>query len=325
LNEAKEAVLIAEKNGADPKKIKRVKKKLLKAENALERDVKVGDSKGKKRESLANFEITQKKEKAAEIKATKKVYGDSKETLSDNKSALRKKIAKVFLDTTKKAVSTIGKITKQGKVGELKNCVSKIQEAFKLTEVAFKKNEKSAIGDKRSMKVAIAKLELVEKLLDSTKATDDKILKEDINVIIDDLRNNEILLTRRKQRLAKAIRATKGPLEAYKIPLRHWENALKEVDYEEEKLDLLKVDLNKVTGELKVLHEEDLKTAIETHKLSIQKDLKDANDKSKKAVETVNSQIKELNELEKKKVLANDVKNASIIEANKQTKNHKDA
>merc|ERR1711976_761386 len=73
LNEAKERIKEAEKSG-NAKLVKRAKKKLLKAENALERDAEMGDSKSKTREAEYDLDKAQKQEKAKEIKETKKAF-----------------------------------------------------------------------------------------------------------------------------------------------------------------------------------------------------------------------------------------------------------
>merc|ERR1712085_222638 len=78
LQEAKERIRNAEKSG-DAKLVKRAKKKLLKAENALERDVEMTNGKSKTREAEYDLNKSQKKEKAKEVKETKKAFVDAKE------------------------------------------------------------------------------------------------------------------------------------------------------------------------------------------------------------------------------------------------------
>jgi hypothetical protein len=113
LKEAKEIVKKAEREG-NAKAVAAAKKKLLKAENALERDAKLGDSKSKKRESAYDMTKSQKKEKSKEVRTTKKLYRDAKETMETRKKVERKQLAAIFVEDSKKSVQIIGKLKKVG-------------------------------------------------------------------------------------------------------------------------------------------------------------------------------------------------------------------
>lgn len=275
----------AERNGTN-KTIRRAKRKLLKAENALQRDMQVGEAKGKKRESSYQLVKSQKKEKAAEIKETKKIFRDSVEKLADRKTAERKELAKIFSVDVAKAAKMMSKIQKTGKAGEIKDAQGKMAIAMLAVQKATKKNIKSAIGDKRSIKDTLTKLAAADLAIDKMKAVKADY-KEDINVITDDIKNQDLLVKRRADELRKLIQETKGPLDAYKIPLRAWERALKDVETESEKLDLASGEVSKATKELKALNDDDLKKAKDNHKKSTDKDLKSSEDKLKKATEAV--------------------------------------
>merc|ERR1711957_438956 len=178
LAEAKEIVKKAEREG-NTKSVAAAKKKLLKAENALERDAKLGDSKSKKRESAYDMTKSQKKEKSKEVRTTKKLFRDAKETFEIRRKAERKQLAKVFVGDSKKSVQIIGKIVKIGKESEMKLAQQKMKIAMKSVQISYKKNSKG-FGDKRSMAVAIAQLKTVSKILSSTKDAKEEY-KEDIN------------------------------------------------------------------------------------------------------------------------------------------------
>lgn len=209
LNEAKEVLQEAERNGTN-KTIKRAKKKLLKAENALQRDMQVGESKSKKRESSYQLVKSQKKEKTAEIKETKKMFRDSAEKFADRKIAERKELAKILVGDVVKAEKLFKKIQKTGKSGEIKAAQGKLKEALFASEKASKKNIKGPIGDKRSMQQAIKKLDAATLAISKLKAVKEDY-KEDINVIKDDIKNQDLLVTRRADELKKLILETKGP------------------------------------------------------------------------------------------------------------------
>ena len=298
LVEAKERIENAEKNG-NAKLVKRAKKKLLKAENALERDAKMSDSKSKTREAEYEMKKSQKKEKIKEVKETKKVFRDAKEAFENRKVAERQELAKIFLDDAKKTTAIIGELKKVGKEGELKSAKQKMKDAMKLTQNAYKLNFKSKFGDKRSVKVAIAKLEAVMKVLDSTKETKEDY-KEDVNVYIDQIKNNDIVVKKKHELLKIAIRMAKGPLDAYKIPLRNWENSLKEVEIQQEKEELAKGDVDKALGELALMKKEDLGDARTVHKLSVDKDLAEAREKLTVSVGIVKKIQKKLVEMKQK-------------------------
>merc|ERR1712194_175731 len=157
LEAAKERIRNAEKSG-NAKVVKRAKKKLLKAENALERDVAMTDGKTKTREAEYDLNKSQKKEKAKEVKETKKAFVDAKEAYENRKIKERQQLAKAYSEEVKKSSKLVGELKKVGKEGELKLAKTKIEAAMKATAKAFKLNSKSKIGDKRSIKAAIAKL-----------------------------------------------------------------------------------------------------------------------------------------------------------------------
>jgi hypothetical protein len=121
----------------------------------------LGDSKSKKRESAYDMTKSQKKEKSKEVRTTKKLYRDAKETMETRKKVERKQLAAIFVEDSKKSVQIIGKLKKVGKDAELKLAQQKMKIAMKSVKISYKKNAKSAFGDKRSMAVAIAQLFLV--------------------------------------------------------------------------------------------------------------------------------------------------------------------
>jgi len=106
---------------------------------------------------------------------------------------------------------------------------------------------------------------------------------------------------KKKHELLKiALRKAKGPMEAYKIPLRNWENSLKDLELAEEKKELAQGDVDKSLGELAIMKKEDLADAKTTHKSSVDKDLKEANDKLNESIVALKKVQKKLVELKQK-------------------------
>merc|ERR1712085_213475 len=88
--------------------------------------------------------------------------------------------------------------------------------------------------------------------------------------------------------------------EAYKIPLRNWENSLKDLELAEEKQELAQGDVDKALGELALMKKEDLADAKKTHKASVDKDLKEANDKLNDSIAALKKVQQKLIDLKQK-------------------------